>query len=402
MCHKITSLRGLKIRDIINYNENGQAVGYQDSGEAGITGMFGKLNIRPAYQREFVYKPKERNAVIDTIINYSAFALGKIWFAKNEDGTFELMDGQQRTISTCQYVAGDYAINDKFFHNLPKDQQEAILDQELDINLFEGTESEKLKWFERINIAGVELTKQELRNAAYVGPWLASAKHYFSKSTCAAYYLGKNYINGEPLRQGILEKALNWITGDNTIESYMAAHQHDADAKELWEYFQKVITWVRTTFPVVRKEMKGVEWGFLYNTYKETKLDPEFLEQQISSLMSNEEITNLKGIYEYVLDGDETHLSVRTFDAKLKRIAFEQQHGYCPRCHRLHLPTAGFKFSSPGEMQGDHMVSWKHGGKTILSNLVMLCPNCNNEKSGTDEIYTPEEIQEMIKHYEGE
>lgn len=397
----ITTLNGIKIRDIISRNESGQVVGYKDLGEAGVTGMFGKLNIRPAYQREFVYDKKKREAVILTIQKYNAKALSVIWFAKNEDGSYELMDGQQRTISTCQYVNGDYAINNKFFHNLPKDEQDRILDQELLIQVFEGTESEKLEWFRTINIAGEKLTEQEIRNAAYVGPWLSDAKRYFSKTGCVAFCKGKDYLNGTPIRQDYLEAALDWISEGN-IENYMAVHQHDADAAELWKYFSDVITWVKKVFKQYRKEMKGIAWGTIYNKYKDITLDATEVENKVAELMADEDVTNKKGIYLYILDGDEKHLNVRAFDNKQKRIAFEQQHGYCPRCHRLHLPTAGLKFNAPSEMQGDHMISWKHGGKTIQSNLVMLCPDCNSDKSGTDEIYTPEEIQEMIKYYEGE
>ena len=397
----ITTLNGIRIRDIINRNESGQVIGYKDLGEAGVTGMFGKLNIRPAYQREFVYDKKKREAVLLTIQKYNAKALSVIWFAKNKDGSYELMDGQQRTISICQYVNGDYAINNKFFHNLPKDEQNHILDQELLIQVFEGTESEKLEWFRTINIAGEKLTEQEIRNAAYVGPWLSDAKRYFSKTGCGAYGKGKDYLNGTAIRQDYLETALDWIS-DGNIENYMAVHQHDTDATGLWKYFNDVITWVKKVFKQYRKEMKGIAWGTIYNKYKDITLDAAEVETKVAELMADEDVTNKKGIYLYILDGDEKHLNVRAFDNTQKRIAFEQQHGYCPRCHRLHLPTAGHKFSSPSEMQGDHMISWKHGGKTIQSNLIMLCPDCNSDKSGTDEIYTPEEIQEMIKYYEGE
>lgn len=397
----ITTLNGIRIRDIINRNESGQVIGYKDLGEAGVTGMFGRLNIRPAYQREFVYDKKKREAVLLTIQKYNAKALSVIWFAKNKDGSYELMDGQQRTISICQYINGDYAINNKFFHNLPKDEQNHILDQELLVQVFEGTESEKLEWFRTINIAGEKLTEQEIRNAAYVGPWLSDVKRYFSKTGCGAYCKGKDYLNGIAIRQDYLETVLDWISEGN-IENYMAVHQHDTDATELWKYFSDVITWVKKVFNQYRKEMKGIAWGALYNKYKDITLDAAEVETKVAELMADEDVTNKKGIYLYILDGDEKHLNVRAFDNTQKRIAFEQQHGYCPRCHRLHLPTAGHKFSSPSEMQGDHMISWKHGGKTIQSNLIMLCPDCNSDKSGTDEIYTPEEIQEMIKYYEGE
>jgi hypothetical protein len=397
----ITTLTNIKVRDIITRDALGRVLGYIDKGEAGVTGMFGNLNIRPEYQREFVYPPKKREAVINTIQKYNAKALSVIWFAKNADGSYELLDGQQRTLSICQYVNGDFSINSKFFQNLPRDAQERLLEQELLIQVFEGTETEKLEWFRTINIAGEKLTEQEMRNAAYVGPWLSDAKRYFSKTGCGAYGKGKDYLTGTAIRQDYLETVLSWIN-DGDIEGYMAVHQHDADAVELWNYFVKVINWVKKIFKQYRKEMKGIAWGILYNKYKDLELDPETVEKRVAELMADEDVTNKKGIYEYILDGDEKHLNVRAFDDKQKRIAFEQQHGYCPRCHRLHKSTAGHKYAQMNEMQGDHMTSWKHGGKTIQSNLVMLCPDCNSDKSGTDEIYTSEEIQEMIKYYEGE
>lgn len=398
---KITTLTGIRIRDIINVDQDGNIIGYKDLGEAGVTGMNGKLNIRPAYQREFVYDNKKRDAVLHTINKYNAKALGVIWFAKNEDGTFELMDGQQRTISECSYINGDFAIDNKFFHNLPKDEQDRILDQELLVQEFEGTETEKLDWFRTINIAGEKLTEQEIRNAAYTGPWLSDAKRYFSKTGCGAYGLGKDYLNGVAIRQDYLETVLDWIS-NGEIENYMAIHQHDANAEPLWKYFTEVIAWVKKIFKKYRKEMKGIAWGKLYNTYKDINLDPDEVENKIAILMADEDVTNFKGIYEYILDGDEKHLNVRAFDDKQKRIAFEKQHGYCPRCYKLGLAKAGHKFESPSEMQGDHMVSHKHGGHTVQSNLVMLCPDCNSDKSGSDEIYTDEFIQDMIKFYEGE
>ena len=396
----ITTLTNLKIKDIITRDSLGQVLGYVDKGEDGVTGMNGKLNIRPAYQREFVYPPKKREAVINTIQKYNAKALSVIWFAKNADGSYELLDGQQRTLSICQYVNGDFSINSKFFQNLPRDAQERLLEQELLIQVFEGTETEKLEWFRTINIAGEKLTEQEMRNAAYVGPWLSDAKRYFSKTGCGAYGKGKDYLTGTAIRQDYLETVLSWVN-DGDIEGYMAVHQHDATAVDLWNYFVAVINWVKKIFKHYRKEMKGIAWGSLYNKYKDRELDPETVEKRVAELMADEDVTNKKGIYEYILDGDEKHLNVRTFDDKQKRIAFEQQHGYCPRCHRLQKATAGHRYTHMHEMQGDHMTSWKHGGKTIQSNLVMLCPDCNRDKSGTDEIYTPEEIQEMIKYYEG-
>ena len=389
---KIDYLYNKTIRDIF---EN-----YKDCDEAGVTGMNGKLNIRPAYQREYVYDNTKRTAVIKTILKYGAKALGVIWFARNEDNTYELMDGQQRTISYCQYLNGDFAVDNKYFSNQPADIRNQILDQELMISIFEGTESEKLEWFKTINIAGERLSDQELRNAAYTGPWLSDAKRYFSKTGCVAYNIGNKYVKGAPLRQDYLEAALSWISNKD-IESYMAEHQHDTTAKPLWDYFLEVINWVKKIFPNWRKEMQGIAWGLLYNKYKDMQLDSDEVEATVSKLMQDADVTNHKGIYEYIFDNDEKHLNLRTFDEKQKRRAFERQHGYCPRCYALHLPNAGHKFTQPGQMQGDHMTSWKHGGASTDPNLVMLCPECNSDKSGSDEYYSPELIAEMINTFEG-
>ena len=230
------------------------AEGYRDNNEEGVIGYGGRLNIRPKYQREFVYKEKQRDAVITTIKR--GFPLNVMYWAVCEDGTFEVIDGQQRTISVCQYVAGDFAYDFLYFHNLPTDKQDEILDYELMIYLCSGTDSERLDWFRTINIAGEKLTEQELRNAVYSGSWVSDAKRYFSKTGCAAYRLASDYMKGAAIRQEYLETAIEWISEGN-IEVYMAKHQNDANAAELWLYFQSVIAWVQLVFPKYRKETQG-------------------------------------------------------------------------------------------------------------------------------------------------
>jgi len=220
--------------------------GYKESAkEGGVTAYEGRLNIRPKYQREFVYKEKQRNAVIETIKN--SFPLNVMYWMIRDDGGYEVLDGQQRTISIGQYVTGDFSLGDRFFHNLTKEEQDKILDYELMIYFCEGTDKERLDWFRIINIAGEKLTDQEIRNAVYTGPWLSDAKLKFSKSNCAAYLLandGGQLVSGSPIRQEYLETTLSWIN-DGKIEDYMAKHQHDRNADELWQYFQDVIACVR-------------------------------------------------------------------------------------------------------------------------------------------------------------
>src|SRR5450756_2733888 len=256
---------------------------YVDNAEEGVVGYGGKLNIRPKYQREFVYDEKKRNAVIDTI--RKEFLLNVMYWVKNEDGTFEVLDGQQRTISFCQYVKGDFSLDNRAFHNLTVTEKEQILNYNLMVYFCEGNDKEKLDWFKIINIAGEKLTDQELRNAVYTGSWLSDAKLKFSKSGCAAYLLSKDYVDGSPIRQEILETAIKWISGGE-IEKYMSVHQHSPNANELWTYFRNVIEWVQLTFTTYRREMKGIYWGGLYDKFKGEMFDTAKLEKEIQALMT--------------------------------------------------------------------------------------------------------------------
>ena len=345
------------------------ADGYADNAEEGVVGFGGKLNIRPKYQREYVYGEKERNAVMDTV--RKNFPLNVMYWAVNGDGTYEIIDGQQRTISFCQYVNGDYSIDSKAFHNLTETEKNQILEYKLMVYFCEGNDKEKLDWFEIVNIAGVKLTDQELRNAVYTGPWLTHAKSIFSKSNCAAYLLSQNYVNGSPIRQQILEMALNWIS-DGEIREYMSVHQHDPNANELWTHFQNVINWIGLTFIVYRKEMKGIDWGSLYRRFGGEMYDTDKLEQDIRMLMMDEDVTSRKGIYTYVLTRDERHLNIRDFSDSQKRAAYEKQNGICPICGK-HFEIGG--------MEGDHITPWSEGGKTVPENCQMLCKDDNRRKS---------------------
>ena len=343
---------------------------YVDNAEEGVLGYNGRLNIRPKYQREFVYDEKKRNAVIDTI--RKDFPLNVMYWVKNEDGTFEVLDGQQRTISFCQYVHSDFSIDNRAFHNLTNTEKEQILNYKLMIYFCEGNDREKLDWFRIINIAGEKLTEQELRNATYTGPWLSDAKLKFSKTNCAAYGLAKDYVTGSPIRQEILEEALSWIS-NGAIEKYMSIHQHDPNANELWTYFRNVIEWVELTFTTYRREMKGVNWGALYDKFKGQLIDTAKLEREIQTLMIDDDVTNKKGIYPYVLTRSEKALNIRAFSEAQKRSAYERQAGICFKCGKH------FKFE---EMEADHITPWRLGGKTSTENCQMLCLKDNREKSG--------------------
>lgn len=346
--------------------------GYIDSSENGVAGYNGRLNIRPAFQREFIYKDKQRDEVIRTV--QKNFPLNVMYWVLSDDSNFEVLDGQQRTISLCQYVNGDYSIDHMGFDNLTQTEREQILDYSLMIYICEGTDKEKLDWFKIINIAGEQLTAQELRNAIYTGEWLTEAKKYFSKTACPAYAIASEYLNGSPIRQNYLETAISWIAARDgkEIEDYMSEHQHDTNCNEIWLYFQTVINWVKATFPNYRKEMKGLEWGVFFNKYGTGKYDPKQLEIRIAELMEDEDITKNSGIYEYLLDGDEKHLSIRAFTTKMARAAYERQKGICPKCK---------KHFEIDDMQADHITPWSKGGKTIPENCQMLCADCNRRKS---------------------
>jgi hypothetical protein len=346
--------------------------GYKDSAEEGVVAYDGRLDIRPKYQREFVYTGKQRDAVIETIIK--GFPLNVMYWIKNDQGNFEVLDGQQRTISIGQYVNGDFSVNDRYFHNLTDTEQNQILDYELMIYFCDGNARERLDWFQIINIAGVKLTDQEIRNAVYAGPWLSDAKLKFSKSNCAAYRLandGGQLIKGSPIRQEYLETALTWISKGKIVE-YMAIHQHDENADELWEYFQTVISWARKTFPIYRHEMSTVNWGELYNEYKDTTSNVNELEAEIQKLMEDDDVTKKSGIYPYVLTRKEKYFSIRTFTDAMTRSAYEKQKGICPACS---------KHWDISEMEADHITPWSEGGKTIDQNCQLLCKEDNRRKS---------------------
>ena len=359
------NLQKIAIRDLVE--------DYHDDGEGGVRGYRGKLDIRPPFQREFVYKDKQRDAVIETINN--GFPLNVMYWAVRQDGTYEVIDGQQRTISAAQYVTSVYSLDGRYFHNLQDDEQERILNYPLQVYVCEGNASEKLAWFRIINIAGERLTAQELRNAVYAGPWVSDAKRHFSRkgTACPAYAVGGRYVNGRAERQEYLETAIEWIKEDGeTVEEYMAAHQHDKTATALWNHFQSVINRVEAVFPKYRKPMKGVDWGGLYGHLTNESLDPEGLEADVARLMIDDDVTQNAGIYPYLLTGEERHLNIRAFSDAMKQKAFESQNGICPSCGKE------FELS---EMEGDHITPWTEGGKTTEENCQMLCKNCNRRKS---------------------
>lgn len=354
--------------------------GYVDLGNEGVEGYGGVLDIRPPYQREFIYDDAKQQAVIDSVI--SGFPLGIMYWVDHEDGTYEVLDGQQRTLSICKFHNRDFSLKASgrpmYFDSLTEDEQEEFLDYELDVYICQGNEREKLDWFERINVQGAPLTKQELRNASYTGPWLSSAKSYFSKKDAPVDDFS-NYMSGRKDRQEWLETVIEWKShedhGKIDVDEYMTRHQNDDDAAELWQYYFRVMQWVQMIFIKYRQQMKGIEWGLLYNAHKEQvlSLNADDVEKRVAELMKHPDIQKKKGIYEYIFDGDEKHLNLRGFDDKIKAEVYEEQDGKCNMC--------GEEFALE-EMHADHIVPFSKGGLTEKENCQMLCAKDNWAKAG--------------------
>ena len=355
--------------------------GYVNNDEQGVRGYDGKLDIRPPYQREFIYNEKEHQAVITTVLH--GYPLNVMYWVKRSDDAdcpYEVMDGQQRTLSLCEYVDGKFSYDFKNFFNQPADIQRRILDYKLTVYVCEGEPSEKLEWFKTINIAGKPLNEQEINNAIYAGPFVSDAKRHFSKSNCGAYRLGKDLVNGIPNRQDFLKKALEWMADHETrqghrqtVVGYMAQHQHDPNANNLWSYFQTVLNWAITNFDMkkFKKIMKGLDWAELYDKYGSETLDTVALGQRISALMRDSEIQKQAGIIPYVLTGDEHYLDLRAFPEDIKLAVWEKQNHICPICGK----EFDYEF-----MEGDHITPWREGGRTVVENCQMLCRECNRRK----------------------
>lgn len=359
-------------------------------GEDGVVAYGGLLDVRPPYQRNFIYNYKEQCEVIRTISK--GFPLNVMYWSKTPDGRFELMDGQQRTISICRYFAdgyntysvGDLGVghdNEFFAHNLrntyPRKYEEMLAYDKLEIYVCEGTAEEIHDWFTVINIAGKVLTPQEILNTSYTGTWLTAAKSYFSrKYNCPAQNLAGDYMSGSPNRQDYLETVLQWIAdrdGLKKISTYMGDHQSDENAEDIINYFKSVFAWVERTFTVKRKKlMNGLQWGLFYNRHKDDKLDPIAVENRIQELLQDYDndygVTNPNGIYEYILTGKESCLQIRAFRQQEKQQAYERQNHCCADCGKP------FDLS---EMEAHHKKAWADGGHTTPDNCVMLCKECH-------------------------
>jgi hypothetical protein len=359
----------------------------------GLYGLGGKLTIQPEYQRNYIYADgggKREQAVIDSLLR--GYPLGLIYFNKVAENKFEVLDGQQRITSIGRFVTNKFAImdndNPKNFDSLPADQQAKLRDSKLLIYECEGTETEIKQWFETINIAGVPLNPQELLNAIYSGPFVTLAKAEFSNSQNANIQKWSAYIKGSANRQDFLERALDWV-GKGDIGGYLKDHRKDNNINELKTYFNSVIDWVSTVFVDVRPEMRGLEWGRLYELYHGKSYDPKKMSDDVKKLAADPYVTSRKGIFEYLLGGSEDKklLVVRVFDEKVKRVAYAKQtqaaegkgKSNCPLCAMGPEANKG-RIYKLDEMDADHVSAWSKGGDSSAKNCQMLCITHNRAK----------------------
>ena len=367
---------------------------YNEFEGKGLFGLSGKLTIQPEYQRNYIYADGKRDvAVIHSLLK--SYPLGLIYFVKIDDNHLEVLDGQQRITSFGRFLTGKFAIKDsngmqQYFDGLATDQQELILASQLLVYECEGTESEIKEWFKTINTAGVELKNQELLNAVYSGPFVTLGKEEFSNSKNANIQKWSVYITGSADRQDFWERALEWVAkGDDKIGDYMAQHRHDRNIDEVKRYFSSVIDWVSTVFPQTENEMRGLEWGRLYDKHHSTSYSPAKVQAEVQRLYGDPFIRNRKGIFEYVLGGktDTKLIDVRIFDEATKRSTYEKQTtaakakeiSNCPLCAIGNEVNKG-KMWPISDMDADHISAWSKGGATTASNCEMLCKSHNRAK----------------------
>lgn len=359
----------------------------------GLFGLDGQLIIQPEYQRNYIYGDGKRDvAVVESLLK--GYPLGLIYFVKNADGKYEVLDGQQRITSFARYVnkSWPFAVEldgkPRYFDSLDADQQKLIVDAPLTIYVCEGEPSEIQAWFKTINIAGVPLVKQELRNAAYHGPFVTKAREVFSNTSNANMNRWQAYVSGDPKRQAILETALEWVSNGN-IDDYMAQHRYDADIDELKNHFDTVIDWVDSVFEYTGSEMCGREWGRLYREYHKNAYSKDKVAERVNGLLDDSQVTDKKGIFEYVLGGevDSRLLNIRVFDKKtikavyLKQTTEAEAQGVsnCPLCAIGHDANAK-RIYKESEMDADHVTAWSKGGATDEANCQMLCKTHNRAK----------------------
>lgn len=365
---------------------------YNELEGKGLYGLSGRLTIQPEYQRNYIYADGKKDvAVVQSALHQ--YPLGVFYFNKTDDDRLEVLDGQQRITSLGRFITGKLAIIDdggipQYFTSLSPELQARILSTPLLVYECEGTEDEIRRWFETVNIAGVPLNRQELLNAVYSGEFVTLAKQEFSNSQNANMQKWSHFITGAANRQDFLERALQWVSrGD--VEGYMSRHRHDTNINELRTYFNSVIDWIDAVFIDIEKEMRGREWGRLYETYHLTPYNPQEVHERVQQLYGDPYVKDRKGIFEYVLGGcqDQRLLDIRIFDEATKRTvyklqtakAFEQGESNCPLCALGHSANRT-KIWKPSEMDADHVTAWSKGGATDIKNCQMLCRTHNRAK----------------------
>jgi hypothetical protein len=367
---------------------------YNELEGKGLFGLAGRLTIQPEYQRSYIYADGKRDvAVITSLLR--GYPLGLIYFHKVAEDQFEVLDGQQRITSFGRFVTNKFAIKDEngmeqYFTGLAAHKQAKILDSVILVYECEGTETEIKEWFQTINIAGIPLNNQEMLNAVYSGPFVTLGKEEFSNTQNANVQKWSAYISGAVNRQEYWERALEWVSkGKDNIGGYMSGHRTDTNITEVRNYFTSVIDWVSSVFPDVENEMRGLDWGRLYEKYHNTAYNPSTMAEQVRALYGDSYVKNRKGIWEYVLGGsnDTKLLDVRVFDVPTKSASYAQQTATanleglsnCPLC-AIGKDTNRTKVWKLDEMEADHVAAWSKGGSTSAENCQMLCKTHNRAK----------------------
>ncbi len=373
----------------------------------GLHGLSGALTIQPEYQRHYIYDDGRRDvAVVKSLLK--GYPLGLLYFVQTEPGRYEVLDGQQRITSFARFVAESNTFSvigadgkPHHFSSLPDDQREKIAGTRLTIYVCEGTETEIKEWFRTINIAGVALTAQELRNAVYSGPFVTAAKKVFSDASQPVQQVWATYVKGDPRRQEVLERALEWVADakisasdaaaahQDKIDLYMSKHRGSGDISEVKTYFESVIGWAEMVFQAPDPLMRGLPWGRYYEAFHAKPYNPTTVADRVRALLADEAVTNRRGVFEYVLGGesDTRLLEIRVFDRRTAKAAYEAQTNKarangvsnCPLCAVGHSATAK-RIYAFDDMQADHVAAWSKGGATTSGNCQMLCRTHNAAK----------------------
>ena len=384
---KTTLRTDITVRDICN------GFVYNELEGKGLFGLSGKLVIQPEYQRNYIYADGNRDvAVIESVMH--GYPLGLIYFNRVGEDKYEVLDGQQRITSLGRFVTDRFAIMDNnamphYFSSLAHDIKEKIMSTPLLIYICEGEESEIKQWFKTINIKGVPLNEQELRNAVYSGPFVSAMKEVFSNTGNSHIQKWKTYMSGVANRQDFMECALKWVSkGD--IDGYMAVHRYDRSIEECKTYFESVLNWVSAVFADVKNEMRSVDWGRLYELYHTTPYDPHKVHERLDALYADDCVECKKGIFEYILGGekDAKLLNVRVFDRKTVKAVYARQTVEAERKHVSNCPLCALSDNGKvrsriyrlDEMEADHITAWSRGGATSPDNCQMLCQTHNRAK----------------------